>query len=1639
MEVELEVEEERVNLVVHAYDWIVRDNYGDNNNMNIHCWALDNNSKPYLLRINNFEAFCQIELPAFVNGRRYVWDKYKAGRFMDTLAGWLRDDAPFNFTFSKKMKTYYYREDRKYPMVLARFHNVSSMQKCKWLLANPLRTEEWGFAACSVWEADISAIRKLLTMKNIRYSQWFTAPGLKVPTEDKISTIENEYIVDWESLQPISSDISKGWDTKPGVLAFDIECYSHNRRAMPDKYDARDVAYMVSCIFQRYRDPSSRKRYGIIIGDCNHIPEEKLKSCKLIHVDTEYDMIMEFHNVVHETDPEILTGYNIFSFDYPYLNHRIDRKNQKWPAMGRISGERSIMTSKNWKSGAYGHQSINILQMEGRISIDLLPIVKRDYKLPKYDLNSVCKKFIGKEKHPISAPEMFLIYEELIAAKKLVKEINSEDTEKYLEAQLKLEEAKQKTTEVMEYCIQDSELVIDLMEKLNVWVSLVEMSSIVGTTIVELFTRGQQIRCVSQIYDLAAREGYVLDARDVPGFKFAGGYVFEPIPGLYDNIICLDFSSLYPSIMQAYNICYTTLVPPELENDIPDEDCHVIEFTQEELAGEDEEEGEEEEVFTEIKTRAKKVEKKVTKSYRFKFYKKKEGLLPRLVKQLVAERRAVRNLGEASKEEVKPLKKIESIRMALTDYLNNNFEIMNVKQCEAHIKSISESTPPAPPEVISLAKRCLLLSELFDDAYIKKEYSKFVVDVDMSKLTAKESNVYNMSALELKVHEKQHDRELLRKILIHLEETKELRVARIDELEMLMVVLDKRQLGLKVSANSFFGFLGVHTGGKMPLIEGAMSITATGRRLIGEVRQHIETRYQGRQIAGDTDTCRGHTPVLIRYETGKIDYVQLKDLIPLPKSQTDKQEYFDVLPYNIEVWSDLGWSKIKYIMRHRNTKMLYRVLTHNGVVDVTEDHSLLNEHGKEVQPINLKVGDKLLHRDLPNIEIEDLDMNKRKAWVWGFFMAEGTCGYYNCPSGSRYSWSIANQNQFYLAKAKYCMETNYLLHDFVIDPCMESSKVDKLRAKGDVAAIVREFEELFYTDRSEYMTTNKATDLGIRFKKVPDRILTAQNKYKRAFMEGWYAGDGIKSDGPGKASSLRYDIKGQIGCAGLHYLCNALGYKVGLNTEKTPDREIYRSNLLPSNKNQRLDSDRIKKIINLGILDEDVFDIETENHHFGAGIGRMIVHNSVMMEMPCIKETKECDYWGRRLAEEITGIKPGGKDCDGNIHPEGRPGLFPPPLGMEFEKAMRLLVLRKKKYAAYLVGKDGSFKRDNIFDKEGNVVGSKLSMLIRGIVLARRDNPPYLAKTYTKILNIIMNRGTLDEAMNVLVTSVQNLLDGKIEIEDLVSTRELGANYKSDSFFMKVFSDYLRRVGKLVNPGDRLEFAVVKDPTATLLGHKMRLTEQYLESLNTDTPYQIDYNYYIEKVLMNPINQLFEVGFKDDIAKLQHIGYKPSNRHKEIKLDRPVQIMFKLLEKGHSLDKFREAVEFNMKKLREGQADQVLLSTAHLTNKENTVHPFVMVQVPKKTVTLNICKKAEIKIEDKEEIKKIGLKMPIAPIRNITSESTPIVRKVITSPPRSPKLNIPIISHHSKVIPPEPKPQPKAIITAGIKLNVNKK
>lgn len=113
------------------------------------------------------------------------------------------------------------------------------------------------------------------------------------------------------------------------------------------------------------------------------------------------------------------------------------------------------------------------------------------------------------------------------------------------------------------HSIQDAYLPQRLLDKLMVVINYMEMARVTGVPMNYLLTRGQQVKVVSQLYRKAMQENLVIPAMKSEGTEdqYEGATVIEPKKAYYaDPIVTLDFSSLYPSIMMAHNLCYSTLL-----------------------------------------------------------------------------------------------------------------------------------------------------------------------------------------------------------------------------------------------------------------------------------------------------------------------------------------------------------------------------------------------------------------------------------------------------------------------------------------------------------------------------------------------------------------------------------------------------------------------------------------------------------------------------------------------------------------------------------------------------------------------------------------------------------------------------------------------------------------------------------------------------------------------------------------------------------------------------------------------------------------------------------------------------------------------------------------------------------------------
>lgn len=194
----------------------------------------------------------------------------------------------------------------------------------------------------------------------------------------------------------------------------------------------------------------------------------------------------------------------------------------------------------------------------------------------------------------------------------------------------------------------------------------------------------------------------------------------------------------------------------------------------------------------------------------------------------------------------------------------------------------------------------------------------------------------------------------------------------------LKAILNGKQLAIKVSMNSIYGFFGVKSG-IFPCKPISSTVTYIGRTMIEHSKNCAEKWYNGSEqsngikakiIYGDSVT--GDTPVTLKMRgkfliPKRIDSIHTSQWRPynefksddLYSNRTEKQQADCI---NALIWTSNGWKKIRRVIRHKVTKRLYRVVTEKGIVIVTEDHSLLRPSGEKVTPKQIKVGEELMHK-----------------------------------------------------------------------------------------------------------------------------------------------------------------------------------------------------------------------------------------------------------------------------------------------------------------------------------------------------------------------------------------------------------------------------------------------------------------------------------------------------------------------------------------------------------------------------------------------------------------------------------------------------------------------------------------------------
>ncbi len=643
-------------------------------------------------------------------------------------------------------------------------------------------------------------------------------------------------------------------------------------------------------------------------------------------------------------------------------------------------------------------------------------------------------------------------------------------------------------------------------------------------------------------------------------------------------------------------------------------------------------------------------------------------------------------------------------------------------------------------------------------------------------------------------------------------------------------LLDAEQLAYKLTGNSLYGQLGSSTF-KIRLQALAASVTSYGRKQILFAKAAIEQFYgpgaqdprctaraMAKVVYGDSVT--GDTPLVLRNEVTGALFMKRMDELCSDEWRTYHDTKDAISLQGISVWTERGFTPVHKIIRHRlhQDKKLFRINTHTGIVDVTEDHSLVLQDGTEAKPCDVVIGTELLHNDLFFQEFDRVNVpctiTEDEAFVMGFFVADGSSDVYECPSGRKASWAINKADLDLLNMTmKKCPFPTKILNT------IKSSGVYKLVPVGNITKIATEYRELFYNSHRE--------------KKIPDVILTAPLPIIQSFWNGFYAGDGDKD----VHGYTRFDQKGKEIGAGMYLLARRLGYHVSIN-ERASKELIFRYTM--TKKIQRKSADAIKKYRELPHPGDDVYvyDLETENHHFGVGPGALIVHNTDSLFVEFNPRNPET---GERLEGREARVA--------TIEMTDEAGAFitktlAPPHDFEFDKCFDpLLMFSKKRYAG------------NMYESNPDEYVHKYM----GIALKRRDNAPIVKTIFGGAMKMLLDKRDVVGAFQFVKEKCLELVEGKVSLGQLTVTKSLRADYADPSRIAhKALADRIteRDPGNAPAAGDRIGYVYISA--------KAGQQASKLQGERIETPLFIkehgllpDYQHYIEHQLQNPISQAF--------------------------------------------------------------------------------------------------------------------------------------------------------------------------------------
>jgi len=245
----------------------------------------------------------------------------------------------------------------------------------------------------------------------------------------------------------------------------------------------------------------------------------------IVWVDDEKALLVALIEQVSLIDADIFIGWNVINFDFRLLQKRMDFHGIKF-AIGRDG------SAPRWRKNNNNTEQV-FIEIAGRVVLDGIDLMKTaTYSFPSFSLDNVANTLLG-------------------TGKKIDSSVNSTPESRVAEINHNFNYDKQA---LAAYNLEDCRLVWLIFEKTQLLEFAQLRAQLTGLAIDRI---GGSVAAFTNLYlPKLHRSGYVAPnmGDGESDLVSPGGYVMDSIPGLYDNILVLDFKSLYPSIIRSFKI-----------------------------------------------------------------------------------------------------------------------------------------------------------------------------------------------------------------------------------------------------------------------------------------------------------------------------------------------------------------------------------------------------------------------------------------------------------------------------------------------------------------------------------------------------------------------------------------------------------------------------------------------------------------------------------------------------------------------------------------------------------------------------------------------------------------------------------------------------------------------------------------------------------------------------------------------------------------------------------------------------------------------------------------------------------------------------------------------------------------------------